>query len=97
MQVPVPVRTGTDASKESNRAKPHDEGPFVPARPRARTKIAPSGQSLPPQRALLLARGGYFSSASFSRSSDLNPLFQEFQVKYEGAVFLLAALVMFWA
>jgi hypothetical protein len=69
------VRGG--ATLESNRAKPPDEGRFVPEGEPPRTKIAPLGESTVARGAHLLAQSGYFSSVPFSRSKKFYPYFLE--------------------
>jgi hypothetical protein len=54
---------------ESNRAKPPDEGRFVPESEPRRTKIAPHGETMLARAAHLFPESGYFSSVPFSRSA----------------------------
>jgi hypothetical protein len=65
--------TGAWFDPESNRAKPPDEGRFVPESEPRRTKIAPLGQSPVAPGAHLLAQSGCFSSPSFSLGGDSRP------------------------
>ena len=58
---------------EPIRAKPPDEGPFVPARHRAKSKIAPHGQTMLARAAHLPPESGYFRSAWFSLGNDFRP------------------------
>jgi hypothetical protein len=62
-------------SEEPNRAKPPDEGRFVPEGEPPRTKIAPLGQSPVAPGAHLFAQSGYFSSVPFSRSKRVLSVF----------------------
>ena len=67
------TKAKNDDDTESSRAKPRDEGRFVPEGEPRRTKIAPLGQSPVARGAHLLAQGGYFSSPSFSLGNDSRP------------------------
>ena len=58
---------------EPIRAKPPDEGPFAPARHRAKSKIAPHGQTMLARAAHLPPESGYFRSAWFSLGNDFRP------------------------
>ena len=60
-------------SIEPNRAKPPDEGPFVPARHRAQIKIAPHDETVCARAARLFPESGYFYSVPFSRSKEFYP------------------------
>ena len=58
---------------ESNRAKPPDEGRFVPEGEPRRIKIAPHGQTMLARAVHLSPESGYFNSVPFSGSKELYP------------------------
>jgi hypothetical protein len=82
---------------ESIRAKPPDEGPFVPARHWAKSKIAPHGQTMWARAAHLSPESGYFRSAWFSLGNDFRPqIFPRWALQGKIPVFHLVLLELFW-